>query len=161
MWEYIAILLILAVVGYLLFEPLLRPHRLKGPSPRAERLREKELQKRKEDIYAAIKEMDFDLGMGKISREDYEDLRSEYKSRAVQILKELDTADEASELETAIEKEVEQLRKKSKPRKRGGGTAKTTPGAILFCSQCGGKADSNDNFCRDCGAKLRHGRGRD
>ena len=58
----------------------------------------------------ANKEMDFDFEMGKISEEDNQELKSEYKAKAVEILKRLDTVDGKDNINAAIEKEVQQLR---------------------------------------------------
>ena len=47
---------------------------------------------RKETVYAAIKEIEFDYQMGKLSEEDFQQLRQQYKDEAVSILKQLDNA---------------------------------------------------------------------
>lgn len=47
----------------------------------------------KESLYATIKELDFDHEMGKLSDEDYEQLKNEYTSKAVAVLKALDQAE--------------------------------------------------------------------
>lgn len=44
----------------------------------------------KEHTYAAIKELDFDYNMGKLSEEDYQELKKQYKQKAVDILKQID-----------------------------------------------------------------------
>jgi rRNA maturation endonuclease Nob1 len=158
MWEYAVIFFILAVVGYLIFHPLLRPRVLAGLTPPSKEIQEKLLEKQKEDVYAAIKEMDFDFGMGKISEQDYQELRDEYKSKAVDILKELDTEDRGDDLDAAIELEVQQLRKQIGIKEEQ--SARETSEQINFCPKCGGKVDPNDNFCRGCGMKLAFGKGR-
>jgi hypothetical protein len=110
--------------------------------------REKALQQRKEEVYAAIKEMDFDLEMGKISEDDYQELKSQYKAKALEILKELDTVDGGEDIDAAIERDVQRLRKK----KRTGG--KETGRQINFCPHCGEKVASKNNFCQGCGMRL-------
>ncbi len=44
----------------------------------------------KETTYAAIKELDFDYHMGKLSEQDYKELRAKYEKKAIGILKELE-----------------------------------------------------------------------
>src|SRR6266850_3796841 len=47
-------------------------------------------EKQKTEAYAAIKEADFDLQMGKLTREDYHTLREKYEARALEALAHLD-----------------------------------------------------------------------
>ena len=48
------------------------------------------LLQQKEVIYTAIKELDFDYHMGKLSQEDYQNLRANYQQQAVDLLKHLE-----------------------------------------------------------------------
>ena len=43
------------------------------------------------ELYSAIKEIDFDYGMGKLSEQDYKELRNEYLYNASLILKEIES----------------------------------------------------------------------
>lgn len=52
--------------------------------------RKDQLLSEKESLYATIKELDFDHEMGKLSDEDYEQLKNEYTSKALVVLKTLD-----------------------------------------------------------------------
>ncbi len=52
--------------------------------------RQQELLSQKESTYAAIKELDFDYRMGKLSAEDYKALRDQYEQQAILLLKQLD-----------------------------------------------------------------------
>ncbi len=92
--------------------------------------RAEELEARKAQIYAAIKDIDFDYQMGKLSEEDYQELRSQYKAEAVQLLKQMD-----------------QL-------KRPRGKKHKAKAAQAFCAQCGARVNPNDRFCANCGAPL-------
>src|SRR5438128_1185518 len=47
-------------------------------------------EKQKTEAYAAIKEADFDLQMGKLTQEDYKSLREKYEARALEALAQLD-----------------------------------------------------------------------
>ncbi len=148
MWEYTVILLILVIVGYWIFHPLFRPKPIESLSPYRREDRGKALRQRKEDVYAAIKEMDFDFEMEKVSEDDYQELKSQYKAKALEILKELDTVDGGEDIDAAIERDVHRLRKK----KRKGG--KETGRQINFCPHCGRKVAPKNNFCQGCGMKL-------
>jgi hypothetical protein len=175
MLEYGAIIGILVLVGGWVFHPLFRPKPLESFSSLGAGDREKRLQQAKEDVYEAIKEMDFDYGMGKISENDYQELRSQYKTKAVEILKELAVKDtredagtaietevrelrereEGDDTDTLIEREVEALRTKKGPKEdRGIGGEDETGWKVNFCPQCGRKVLENDKFCQDCGIKL-------
>lgn len=48
------------------------------------------LTEQKEHAYAAIKELDFDYNMGKLSEEDYKELKQQYKQDAVSFLQQID-----------------------------------------------------------------------
>lgn len=71
---------------------------------------------KKESVYASLKELEFDYQTGKLSREDYEGLRSQLESIAVSLLKKADRVKEGKGREKTIEEEIElevlRLRKK-------------------------------------------------
>jgi gas vesicle protein len=62
-------------------------------------------EKQKTDAYAAIKEAEFDLQMGKLTHEDYQALRERYEARALEALAQLDELTKASEKTDAQERE--------------------------------------------------------
>lgn len=70
----------------------------------------------KESVYASLKELEFDYQTGKLSREDYEGLRSQLESIAVSLLKKADRVKEGKGREKTIQEEIElevlRLRKK-------------------------------------------------
>ena len=61
-----------------------------------------ELEKEKKTLLKSIKEAEFDLAMGKLSKLDAEQLIQMYRARAIEVIKELDRAD-ASVTETPRE----------------------------------------------------------
>jgi hypothetical protein len=165
MLEYAVILLILGVVGYWVCSPLVKSQSIEKRLPQRRENRQKILQEKKEDVYTAIKEMEFDFEMGKISKEDYRYLKDQYKVKALGIVKELERVKKSKNvkkfesvepkdpLDVAIEREVQQLRGKKKPKgKREKG--KETEGQTNFCPQCGTRVAPNSNFCQNCGVKL-------
>ena len=132
------------------------------------------LASQRDSLYDAIRDLDFDFQLGKLSENDYTPLREKYKNRAAETLKQIDTlrgeserADAEAQIETqiaqmrraktdAIETAVAQLRR-----------AKTDPveaeiaqvraarqSENKFCSNCGTPFHSGDLFCAKCGKKL-------
>jgi len=97
--------------------------------------RAQELEARKAEIYAAIRDIDFDYQMGKLSKEDYTALRQQYKTEAIGMMKQIDQTAAGPSLHRA----------------------KTT-GAVnnseRFCHHCGQPVGPEDQFCNACGGKL-------
>lgn len=85
LFVYLAGLVVIASVAVAVAWPLLRPARAPsiGPIGDPERYR---WEKEKDLAYAAIKEADFDLQMGKLSVEDHASLRAKYEARALAAL---------------------------------------------------------------------------
>jgi cytochrome c-type biogenesis protein CcmI len=71
---------------------------------------------KKKSVYASLKELEFDYRTGKLSRQDYEGLRSDLESIAVSLLRQADRAKEEKDRQKTIEEEIElevlKLRKK-------------------------------------------------
>jgi len=86
---YMVGLVIIALVAVDVAAPLLwpSPPAPAGPHADPERYR---LEKEKELAYAAIKEAEFDLQMGKLSPEDHAALRATYEARALAALEALE-----------------------------------------------------------------------
>jgi len=66
------------------------------------------LEYEKDHIYRAIKEIDFDYGLGKLSEDDYSDLRNQYIYQAAEIVNKLDglALEKDDNPEDSIEKEI-------------------------------------------------------
>lgn len=108
-----------------------------------------ELVSKKEAAYSALKELEFDYGTGKLSEEDYQELRDQYKAKAVSILKEIDEAEARDSIESQIEQAVEELRLGTKSSRR---EEKLAPEVV--CSECGVINSLGDKFCSGCGEPL-------
>jgi hypothetical protein len=83
------ILILLAVLLLIGFPYFRKPEEGEG-TVTPQRHRQRELLSQKESAYAAIKELDFDYRMGKLSDEDYKALRTQYEQQAISLLKQLD-----------------------------------------------------------------------
>lgn len=97
--------------------------------------------------YAAIKELEFDHAMGKLSDADYKMMRARYETKAVAILQQLDelhkargNGKRAHVSDDDLEQEVLRLRRETK---------------ALTCPKCGTPHSTADAFCAKCGTPLR------
>jgi hypothetical protein len=104
-----------------------------------------ELLARKVAIYAAIREVDSDVQVGKLEPADHRVLRGRYVAEGVAVLKALDEQPAGDEIDAAIEADVARL--------AGDEPLESPPGA--FCRACGAPAEPGDRFCAKCGARLR------
>jgi hypothetical protein len=139
------VVMIILIVGaaYWIVSPLLRPVRSEDTSDTRREEALLQLEMRKEVALSAVKELEFDLNMGKISDEDYEALKEQYANDAAGYMKEIDrmTAGpkkQAPDTDKELEEEIRAFRRK--------------PGR--FCAQCGTPFAADDKFCAQCGEKL-------
>jgi len=156
MWGYIVFAAVIGAAGGWIIRPLLSgKDRVNAYTSSPENLLE-QLTHKKEGAYAAIRELQFDLHMGKLSAEDFQNLKRQYMQEAAGYLKASDDlqfrqAERASradkDIEEEIEREVASLRRQ-----------KAKPGRFVYCAVCGQKAVVDDNFCGGCGSKLKKDR---
>nr|NIN67603.1 hypothetical protein [Anaerolineae bacterium]NIO70584.1 hypothetical protein [Anaerolineae bacterium] len=95
-----------------------------------------ELEARREALYAALKDLEFDHEMGKLSAEDYAALRERYTVQAVAVLQQLDAL--AAEEPPVVGQGDAALEK-----------------APLVCPVCRRACQPGDTFCTGCGASLK------
>ena len=89
---------------------------------------------RKDSIYTAMKDLEFDYSTGKLSDEDYEALRDKFERQAAEALKDID------DLGAGV---------KRRPAKQKKETVKDP-----VCEACGFKYGPDDKFCQSCGTQL-------
>lgn len=149
MWVYLAITGIVLGAGYWVGYPLLKPKNPGSPPATIPEDFLADLKIEKEEIYSALKEMELDHKMGKLSGDDHLKLREKYMAKAIDNLKKTDELEGkgglARGIEEEIEKEVLTLRIDNKKRRQG---------KTAFCPQCGKKGTPEDRFCSRCGKKL-------
>ncbi len=92
------------------------------------------LERQKLDAYAAIKEVEFDHQMGKLSAADFTAIRDKYATQALEAIAALEAA------------------KAAPPRQAAEGRR---PKRIAFCPACGHSVPGRANFCPACGQSLR------
>ncbi len=114
----------------------------------------------KQATYLALKDLEFDRSMGKLSEADYQELSQRYKGKAISILKRLD------EREAEIEAEVAKIRTRrgSITCSRCGATLRPEANfcpacgsSLLVCDRCGAPYKEGDRFCVRCGQELSTG----
>jgi hypothetical protein len=105
-----------------------------------------QLEKEKKTLLKAIKEAEFDLAMGKLSKADADDMIRTYRARAIEVIKELDRLDagHADGPRAAIQREVQarvalDQAKSTKKDKRAKAGAKAQP-----TKATGNNADKKD-----------------
>jgi len=125
----------------------------------------KKLNSEKELLYTALNDIEFDYGLGKLSREDYDELKRDYKAKAVSVLKEIDEISKgvhSTELEDELEKEITTTRKSKLPEENKieeeilkARKQKNDKNKYLTCMNCGRQYSAGDLFCSRCGIGLK------
>jgi hypothetical protein len=111
--------------------------------------RRQQLMAQKAAIYAAIREIDSDVQVGKLEPADHRALRKRYVSEAVAVLKALDQESAEDSTDLAIEADISRL-------KDGQPLPPVAPDVERqYCGSCGAPADARDRFCARCGARLK------
>ncbi|MGZ3441147.1 MAG: zinc ribbon domain-containing protein [Polyangia bacterium] len=109
--------------------------------------RRKELERETQSLLKALKELDFDHQMGKVSDKDFADIGATYRARAIRVMRQLDDA--GRDYEKMIADEV--------------GKRLQQPSAVSQqpsapdpekCAKCGTRNDADAEFCKKCGGKL-------
>jgi hypothetical protein len=108
--------------------------------------RRKELEREKSLLLKALKELEFDHEMGKVSDSDYQEIGGNYRARAMRILRQLDAASGDVDYRSLVERDLAN-RTKAKP-------AEEAPAKREGCASCGTKNDPDADFCKKCGKKL-------
>jgi hypothetical protein len=135
-------------------DPLTRLEAGAAAAERAPR-RSRELEREKQLVLKAIKEIELDYQMRKIAERDYRDMVERYRARALRLIGEIEAGDDFRSL---IEQEL-QIRLKLPPAEKAPtatteATTTTAAESAPGCSGCGAKNDDDAQFCKKCGAKL-------
>ncbi len=138
MTVFVALLLTMVTFAFVTY-PFFRRRSHSVDSGEDEKLQE--LSFERDTTYSMLKELDFDFQSGILTEEDYRDLEARYKRKAISTLRNIDDAGKGIGVEEDIEKQVQELRRRSG----------------RFCSQCGAGCQDGDRFCSRCGANLSQG----
>jgi ribosomal protein L40E len=114
--------------------------------------RRKELEREKQALLKALKELDFDHQMGKVSDKDFADISATYRARAIRVMRQLDDA--GRDYETMIAADVAKKVATDGAAASGGAVASAPAAEPDKCAHCGTRNDSDAEFCKKCGGKL-------
>jgi ribosomal protein L40E len=117
----------------------------------------RELEREKQLVLKAIKEVELDYQMRKIAEPDYKEMVERYRTRALRLIGELEAGDNFRPL---IERELrdrvviaEAAGAPESPAPRAESAAGFVP-AHGVCKSCGARNDDDAQFCKRCGGKL-------
>ncbi len=109
-------------------QPFMQPYR-KRPALPARRV---DLDEERLRVLYALRDLDFDFQVGKVSEDDYAGLRAQLVAEAARYLRD----DQDDEIEALI-----QARRASRS-------------TVAVCSDCGGSLEAGSRFCSQCGAPV-------
>jgi len=149
---YIFLFGLLLGAFFWIISPLLREDASQnGFTPKPEDILE-ELKHKKNGAYAAIRELEFDLSMGKLTQEDFQILKRQYTREAVGYMQEMDKLESlqaafSKPVDAVVEEEIEQ------------GVAEvhhpdSTTRKHVYCTSCGEMAKVESQFCAACGTSI-------
>ncbi|MFH1003287.1 MAG: zinc-ribbon domain-containing protein [Chloroflexota bacterium] len=169
MTVFFSLLLTVLTFVYIVY-PLFRQR--SAPAVAVDDERQRELSTSRDTAYSMLKELEFDYQSGLLTEEDYQELSTRYKGKAMAILKQLDDSGADSgatdEIETAVLK-LRRSQRQAPARGKGQGPVSSPgPEDVIeqqvrrarrsprrFCTQCGAPAQPEDRFCSSCGASLK------
>lgn len=144
----------LALAGaaiYRVIDPLSREPSAAAPARTGRRL--KELEREKQLVLKAIKEIELDFQMRKIADRDYREMVERYRARAMRLMTEIEAGDDYRAL---IEREVA-IRLKlpvAAAAPAGAPVSASEAPTRRGCAGCGARNDEDAQFCKKCGQRL-------
>jgi aconitase B len=113
----------------------------------------RELEREKQAVLKAIKEIELDHQMRKIADGDYHEMIDRYRTRAMRLISEIEAGDNFIEL---IERELKDrlAAAASVPAESEAAQAEAVKADPAGCATCGIINDQDARFCKKCGAKL-------
>ena len=103
-----------------------------------------DLKRRRLVVYDNMKDLEFEFQSGKIARDDYEALRSNYLGEAAALMAATQEAEQAKQSDAMIEREVAARRLQGK----------TPVRPEYTCVECGYENPLPVKFCGECGARI-------
>ena len=153
MLGYVTLFGLLIGACYWIISPLLKEGvRPNGITPKPEDILQ-ELKSKKNGAYATIRELEFDLSMGKLTEADFQILKQQYTLEAVGYMKEMDQLESPAAIfskpvDPVLEEEIEQgvtaTRNRKSPQRK-----------YIYGTACGEKAAVESRICAACGSNLR------
>lgn len=147
-------------------DPLARAVAPAAPTGRGSR-RPRELEREKQLVLKAIKEIELDFQMRKIAERDYREMIERYRTRAMRLIGEIEAGDDyrvlierelAMRIKLAPEKASEKASAPAPTPAAAGSPPSPTPSAAPIgrpsCPGCGTLNDEDAQFCKKCGARV-------
>ncbi len=118
--------------------------------------RPRELEREKQLVLKAIKEIELDYQMRKIAERDYREMVERYRTRAMRLMSEIEAGDDFRvliERELAMRLKLEAAKPAAAPSPVVAEPEPAAPAPAL-CGACETLNDDDARFCKKCGAKL-------
>jgi hypothetical protein len=100
-----------------------------------------DLEREKMLALRAIKELEFDRAMGKVSAQDFDEMSGRLRARALGLMKQLD--EDGAGYRSLIERDLQSR----------AGASQAAPRTSQVCA-CGTTNDPDARFCKNCGTRL-------
>jgi hypothetical protein len=131
--------------------PLIQPESVETPTLLGGRTRAA-LEREKSLALRALKELEFDYAMKKVSKADFDEMTGRLRARAIRLMRQLDAGEG---YRTAIEQELQSRLAQTFAAEAASERASTiTPQHASISCACGTANDPDARFCKGCGAKL-------
>ena len=159
LWLTVLLAALLSLVAiYFTVSPLLKPGRATLVMDDDKLV---ELLGRKDATLQAIKDLEFDYRVGKMSEEDYQRHNQRLRRQAIGLMQQIEkVAPATASLDEQLEIIIAQFRQTtgaaaSTPANGDNAAASpATSGATRFCTQCGKPVASDHKFCAHCGTPI-------
>lgn len=137
-----AVLIAVGMAVYVVF-PLLSAETAGGPLPQDVTVLG-DLKRRRLVVYDNLQDLEFEFQSGKIAREDYEALRTNYLGEAAGLMAVTQEAELLKQDDAVVEREIAARRVQRREQ----------PKIEYTCSACGYQNPLPVKFCGECGARL-------
>ncbi|MBX3015708.1 MAG: zinc-ribbon domain-containing protein [Caldilineaceae bacterium] len=156
-----ALLISLAALAYVVL-PLVRQQ---SPLLPVEDERLTDLLSRKDTALRAIKALEFDHQMGKMSEEDFLRFNQRLRRQAIVLIQQIEKIrPESALLDEQVEAAIARARQQRNASSLATGEATPVPPSLVgataatpparFCTQCGTQLDASHKFCSNCGTPV-------
>jgi hypothetical protein len=105
-------------------------------------------------VLRALKDLEFDRSMGKVSQKDFDDMAARLRGRALSLMKQLD--EDGTGYRSLIERELTArvTARGAMPEAAPASVVAPAPAAMAGVCACGTANDPDARFCKQCGSKL-------
>ena len=138
-------------------DPLTRADVSPRATPDVQPRRARELEREKQLVLKAIKEVELDFQMRKVAERDYKEMVERYRARALRLMTEIEAGDDFRSLierELKIRLDLPAAAPASKPAAASKPAGDDASAAVPRCATCETINDVDAQFCKKCGAKL-------